>query len=209
MERETSIEEAKEIFGKGLIGSDELLKYSKQMGIEMPSKIPNIPYNTSELRERSEDYLLVLGTSSMSSGDPLSLLSLRTHFGVDPDEFEPCFYNQDWYLKEKFMTDPLTDKWYFVRKSVFQHTRAQNPEQISAELKLPSAVQCAYAFFMKNFNTGEYLWEHDFVWCKDIDHNGDRIYVGKYNDITGMNKNGFSIHRHLALRHCYGFIDTI
>ena len=209
MERGTSIEEAKEIFGKGLIGPDELLKYSKQMGIKMPVKIPNIPFNPSELGERSEDYLLVLGTSTMSSGDPLSLLSLRTHFGVDPDVFEPCFYNQDWYLKEKFMADPLSDAWYMVRKSVFQDSRAQNPEQINADFKLPSAVQCAYAFFMNCFSTGEYLWEHDFVWCNDKDHNGDRIYVGKYNDITGINKNGFSIHRHLALRQWYGFIDTI
>lgn len=54
---------------------------------------------------------------------------------------------------------------------------------------------------------GEKLWYHDFVWCSDVDHNGDRIYVGKYNDIDGVNKDGFSIHRHLALRLCYGCID--
>jgi hypothetical protein len=210
MERGTSLEEAKKIFGKGLIGPDELLRFSKQMGIKASAKkIPIIPYSPSELRKYSENYLLVLGTSTMSSGDPLSLLSLRAHFGVDPDVFEPCFYNQDWYLKENFMTDSLTDEWYMVRKSVFQNTRAQNPEQISAEFKLPSAVQCTYAFFMNFFSTSEYLWEHDFVWCNDKDHNGDRIYVGKYNDLTGLNKNGFSIHRHLTLRQWYGFIDTI
>ncbi len=209
MERGTSIEEAKEIFGKGLIGPDELLKYSKQMGVNMPAKIPNIPYNLSELRERSEDYLLILGTSTISSGDPLSLLSLRTHFGVDPNVSEPCFYNQDWYLNEKFMTDQLSNDWYIIRKSVFQDSRAQNPEQMSDDFNLPSAVQCAFAFFMNFFNTGEYLWRHDFVWCNDKDHNGDRIYVGKYHDITGINNNGFSIHRHLALRQWYGFIDTI
>lgn len=51
------------------------------------------------------------------------------------------------------------------------------------------------------------LWKHDFVWCSDMDHNGDRIYVGKYHDISGVNKNGFSIHRHLALRECYASIN--
>ena len=209
MERGTRIEEAKEIFGNCLIGPEELLKYSKQMGIKMPIKIPNIPFKPSELSERSEDYILVLGSSTMSSGDPISLFSLREYFGINPDVIEPCFYNQDWYLKEKFMTNPLTDNWYLIRRSVFENTRAQNPEQISAKLKLPSAVQCAYAFFMNYFYTGEYLWEHDFVWCNDKDHNGDRIYVGKYHDITGINKNGFSIHRHLALRQWYGSIDTI
>lgn len=208
MERGTSIEEAKEIFGKGLIGPDELLKYSKQIGIKIPALIPNIPYEPAELRELYKNYLLVLGTSSMSSGDPLTLMSLREHFGVDSHLFEPCFYNQDWYLKEKFTTDPLNDDWYIIRKSVFHDSRAQNPEQMNADFKLPSAVQSAYAFFMNYFNTGEYLWEHDFIWCRDKDHNGDRIYVGKYHDISGINKNGFSIHRHLALRQCYGFIDT-
>ena len=210
MERGTSLEDAKKIFGKGLIGPDELLRFSKQMGIKASSKkIPIIPYSPSELRKYSKDYLLVLGASTMSSGDPLSLLSLRAHFGVDPDVYEPCFYNQDWYLKENFMTDSLTDEWYMVRKYVFQNTRAQDPEQISSELKLPSAVLCAYAFFINFFSTSEYLWEHDFVWCIDKDHNGDRIYVGKYNDLTGLNKNGFSMHRHLALREWYGFINTI
>jgi hypothetical protein len=209
MERGTSIEEAKEIFGKGFIGPSELLKYSKEMGIKMPETIPNILYTRSELGELSKDYLLVLGVSKFSSGDPLSLLSLRTQFGVNPDNFEPCFYNQDWYLRENFMTISLSNEWYIIRKSVFQNSRAQNPEQMSNDLRLPSAVQCAFAFFMNYFNTGEYLWEHDFVWCCDKDHNGDRIYVGKYNDITGINKNGFSIHRHLALRQCYGFIDII
>ena len=59
------------------------------------------------------------------------------------------------------------------------------------------------------FARKEYLWWHDFVWCSDVDHNGDRIYVGKYHDIDGVNKNGFSIHRHLALRPCYGSVDYI
>ena len=31
--------------------------------------------------------------------------------------------------------------------------------------------------------------------------------LGKYHDVDGVNKNGFSIHRHLSLRPCYGCID--
>ena len=209
MERTTSIAEARDILGKGFIGPDELGKYSMQMGIQKPQQVPKIPYSIPELRSRSEDYLLVLGTSRMSSGVPLSLLSLRAHFGADPDRFEPCFYNQDWYMKETFMSKPLSDAWYMVRKSVFEGSRAQSPELIGGNYTLPSAVQCAYVVFINYFCTGEYLWEHDFVWCEDKDHNGDRIYVGKYNDITGVNKNGFSVHRHLALRKWYGFIDII
>jgi hypothetical protein len=31
--------------------------------------------------------------------------------------------------------------------------------------------------------------------------------VGKCHDVDGINKNGFSIHRHLALRKCYGAVE--
>ena len=209
MERRASIEEAQEIFGKNFIGPAELNKYSVQMGIMMPPVLPEITYTLEELKTHSEDYLLVLGTSRMSSGDPLTLLSLRNHFGINPDRSEPCFYNQDWYLKETFMNTPFSDKWYLVRRFVFEESRAKSPELIENAYHLPLAVQCAYVFFINYFCTGEYLWKHDFVWCDDKDHNGDRIYVGKYHDVTGVNKNGFSIHRHLALRQWYGFIDSI
>ena len=207
MERTASLEEARDIFGKSFIGPDELSKYSVQMGVRIPQQVPEIPYSLAELKTQSKDYLLVLGTSEMVSGEPLSLLSLRAYFGLDPDRSEPCFYNQDWYMKETFMTRPLTDQWYMLRRSVFEGSRAKSPELAGKDYKLPSAVECAYVFFINCFCTGEYLWEHDFVWCDDTDHNGDRIYVGKYHDVTGINKNGFSIHRHLALRQWYGFID--
>ncbi len=178
------------------------------MGILMPKQVPEILYSLAELKAYSKDYLLVLGTTTMASGEPLSLLSLRAHFGFDPDSSEPCFYNQDWYMKETFMSRTLSDQWYMLRRSVFEGSRAKSPEIKGKDYKLPSAVQCAYVFFINFFCTGEYLWIHDFVWCDDSDHNGDRIYVGKYHDVTGINKNGFSIHRHLALRQWYGFIDS-
>ena len=64
-------------------------------------------------------------------------------------------------------------------------------------------------FFAYCFANEEYLWFHDFVWTQDVDHNDDRIYVGKYHDIDGKNKNGFSIHRYLSLRDCYGAISFV
>ena len=27
---------------------------------------------------------------------------MRNHFGTTPSAHEPCFYNQDWYVKESF-----------------------------------------------------------------------------------------------------------
>jgi hypothetical protein len=108
------------------------------------------------------------------------------------------------------MMTTLENRWYLLKKNVIHETRAMSPVEIMGEhpnFHFPSAILCAYAFFACCFVRKEYLWLHDFVWCDDVDHNGDRIYVGKYHDVSGVNKNGFSIHRHLALRQCYGAVD--
>ena len=129
---------------------------------------------------------------------------------MNPDVSEPCLYNQDWYLKEDFIDVNLHTRWFLVKKDVFDESRAVAPEElISQKLNFPSAILCAYTFFAYYYARNEYLWWHDFVWCSDTDHNGDRIYVGKYHDVDGVNKNGFSIHRHLGLRSCYGSVNYI
>ena len=93
-----------------------------------------------------------------------------------------------------------------IRRAVID-SRAVQPGELMKTHTFPSAIRCVYAFFTAWYGLGEKPWYHDFVWCSDTDHNGDRIYVGKYHDVDGVNKNGFSIHRHLALRPCYGCID--
>ena len=137
----------------------------------------------------------------------MTIRNLKKRFGKDPDICEPCFYNQDWYDKEHFIDIPMDDGWFLIRRNVFEDSRAVQPGELMKEHVFPSAIKCTYAFFAAWYVLEIRLWEHDFVWCNDTDHNGDRIYVGKYHDIDGVNKNGFSIHRHLALRPCYGCID--
>ena len=113
-------------------------------------------------------------------------------------------------MKEEFMAYRLEAQWYLIKKDVFEDSRAVMPVELMQKgMNFPPAILCAYAFFAYYYATGEMLWYHDFVWCADTDHNGDRIYVGKYHDIDGVNKNGFSIHRHLALRPCYGSINML
>jgi len=209
MERKTKIAEAKQVFGKYFIGPDELSRIADKMAIIVPKIIPDIDFTLSELSSKQKDYILILGVSQMYTGESLTLNSLRNHFGTNPDTSEPCFYNQDWYLKERFMARSLDSTWFLIRKDVFPESKGVNPENFISLYSFPSAVLCAYSFFANWFNSGELLWKHDFVWCEDLDHNGDRIYIGKYLDIEGINKNGFSIHRHLRIRNFYGAIDMI
>jgi len=207
MERETNLTEAKAIMGSNFIGPVELTLIADKMGIIVSDKYPNIPFRHRELIDNQEEYILILGTSQMNDGKSLTLKSMRERFGVNPEVTEPCFYNQDWYLNEKFIVKPLETKWFLIRKNVIDESRGKFPQNISNNLTFPSAVICAYLFFANWFYSKKCLWEHDFVWCNDLDHNGDRIYVGKYNDIEGINKKGFSIHRHLSIQSFYGAID--
>lgn len=207
MEREA----VKRLFGKNFIGKEELSPFFKALGlgnIEIQEK--PIEYSDSDLlRKAAEGYLLIYGVDQIG-GMPITLRMLREKFGVSPDVSEPCFYNQDWYLKEDFMDVFLDPHWYLIKKNVFEESRAVIPADLLQQgLIFPPAILCGYAFFAYYFARNEYLWWHDFVWCSDTDHNGDRIYVGKYHDIDGINKNGFSIHRHLALRKCYASVSCL
>lgn len=213
MERRTTIDEAKNIFEKNFIGIEELKPFFYKIGIceELLSKIeiPDIPFSVDKLIKYAEEYILILGLGKVGNFD-LSILFLRNKFGINPEIAEPCFYNQDWYLNEKFIDIVLENKWYLIRKNVFEDSRAVQPTSlINKGVQFPSAILCIYTFFANYFYNNTILWEYDFIWCSDNDHNGDRVYVGKYKDIDGVNKNGFSVHRHLALRACYGGINEI
>lgn len=189
-----------------MIGREEIAKLTG-MNLRSGKLMPEIPYAKEELEKKKDDYILILGVSQFEDGTSVTIRNLKKKMGMDPNISEPCFYNQDWYDKEDFIDIPVKDGWFLIRKEVYEDSRAVQPMELMEKIKFPSAINCTYAFFVSWYSLGIKLWYHDFVWCSDVDHNGDRIYVGKYHDVDGVNKNGFSIHRHLALRPCYGCID--
>lgn len=204
-------EQIRQIFGVNYIGKEELKPFFKALGFG-EHEIKETPIENSDLdlqKAAAEGYILICGVEHIN-GERITLRFLRDKFGVNPDESEPCLYNQDWYLKEDFMDLTLNERWYLIKKEVFENSRGVMPADLTQRgLNFPPAILCGYTFFAYYFARNEYLWWHDFVWCCDTDHNGDRIYVGKYHDIDGVNKNGFSIHRYLALRPCYGSVNYI
>ncbi len=206
MNDKISMEQAKAIMGDNFIGPEEIKKI-KLIKFAVPEIVPDIPFTTVELDAKKDDYILALGIGKLADGKPTTIRNLRDIVGKNPDVTEPCFYNQDWYDKEAFIDVPMKDGWFFIRKNVYEESRAVQPVELLKKHEFPSAICCTYAFLVAWLSRGMRLWLHDFVWCSDTDHNGDRVYVGKYHDIDGVNKNGFSIHRHLALRSCYGCID--
>ena len=204
-------DQAKRLFAQNFIGKDELKFFFRALGFRDVQIQENpIEYSDSMLREAAKaGYILIYGVDCID-GQLINLRFLRDKFGVNPDVSEPCLYNQDWYLKEDFIDRSLNAQWFLIKKDVFDDSRAVMPDDLTQRgVHFPSTILCGYTFFAYYFARNEYLWWHDFVWCCDTDHNGDRIYVGKYHDIDGVNKNGFSIHRHLALRQCYGSVNVM
>lgn len=206
MNNQISMEQAKAIMGDNFIGPEEIRKI-EMIKFSAPEVVPGIPFTSAELESKKDEYILALGIGKLADGKLTTIRNLRDIIGKDPNVVEPCFYNQDWYDKESFIDVPMEDGWLLIRKNVYEESRAVQPVELLKKHKFPSAIRCTYAFLVAWLSRGIKLWVNDFVWCSDTDHNGDRVYVGKYHDIDGVNKNGFSIHRHLALRPCYGCID--
>ena len=206
MEGKTSLALAKEIFQSNLIGPTEISSIMDKFPLEIPTEIPTVPFNSKYLEKKSKDYLLVLGVSKFENA--LSTLrNFKDYLGVDSKISEPCFYNQDWYIKEVFFDRVIPAEWFLIRKNVIEESRSKEPISFVEKSELPAANKVAYAFILNWLINNDVLWKNDYVWCSDMDINGDRIYVGRYIDPNGINNNGFSIHRHLSIRNCYGVID--
>lgn len=208
---EISITEAKAIMGQNFLGPEEATVFLQERKHAWKDvTIPAIPFSRQTLQDAAHEYLLVLSFPVAAEGWEINIANLRQEFGTDPALQEPCFYNQDWYMNETFITSTMPLQWHLLKKDVSENTRAVQPDQLirQYDMHFPSAILCAYTFFCYQANYKQYLWQFDFVWCADRDHNDDRIYVGKYTDLEGINKNGFSIHRHLSLRSCYGAIEV-
>lgn len=197
---------AEKIMGSNFVGIEELKKV-KQMKLLLPTNCPLIPFTEEVLKQKSHDYILILCVDKFTNNKNVTIRNIKEIYGKNPDMFEPCFYNQDWYDCENFIDQPVEAGWKFIRKNIYEESRGVPPNQLMLQFSFPTAVLCTYTFFAVWESLGIKLWYHDFIWCKDMDHNGDRIYVGKYHDVDGVNKNGFSIHRHLELRPCYACID--
>ncbi len=205
MDHVINYQDAKKIMKSNVIGPDDLDSLSL-LSFSLPENT-DVPFSLEYLKEKKDDYLLIYGVDKFIDGTPVTIRNMINIFGKNPDVQEPCFYNQDWYDKESFIDAPMSNGWYFIRKKVYEDSRAVQPNELKNKYVFPSAISCVYSFFVVWLTKNIKLWYHDFVWCEDFDHNGDRIYVGKYNDVDGINKNGFSIHRHLGLRDCYACID--
>ncbi|MFA5387081.1 MAG: hypothetical protein WCX23_00160 [Candidatus Paceibacterota bacterium] len=214
----TTEQQARSIMGKNFIGAEEISRIGSYFGIAedffLTVRISKIPYSQDFLKSIRRDYILILGIAEDRDRKKITINRLRERFGWDSQKSEPCFYNQDWYLKESFAKDTaLKNGWYLIKKTVDRKTRKKTPVEIikiiDKKESFPVAILTVFTFFAYYILREEILWQNDFIWCSDKDVNGDRIYTGRYFDPKKINKNGFNVHRYLSIRSCYGLAPVI
>lgn len=216
MEGKTTLVRAQKIMEENFIGPAELNLIADKLGIYFPNSLYNghsqIPFSEELLINQKKENILILGVPIFKDQSPLTIVKMRSHFGCNPEVYEPCFYNQDWYLNEDFANNcSIESKWYLIRKKIIEESRGIEIDSSSSNRiysSLPQALLLSYTFFSYFLVRNIVLWEHDYIWCKDSDRNGDRIFVGRYSDKNRLNNNGFSIHRRLSITNEYGLISS-
>ncbi len=211
MER-ISVIDAKEMLGNDFIGPNELNAICSLIGVKKIDfgSLPELVLTKTELLSIKENNcILFVVNNKMETGEQLSIASLRNSIGLDSIK-KVGFYNQDWYLKEAFFANEFEAPfWAVLPKKIPSESRAKIPSNSDPSTTLPSALLVSYLFFVYYFHTkNTILWKNDYIWCSDVDHKGDMIYVGRYEDPAGINQNGFSIHRHLKISEAYGFLNV-
>jgi len=99
------------------------------------------------------------------------------------DAYPTHFYPQTWYEGEAFM-DAAEHSMPLTFPDIL-HCVSDPPSSFDL---LPSVLQMAYLYL---FDPHHRIWAN-YVWCRDVDAQGQRCYVG-------TNGKGFEIHRHLRI----------
>ncbi len=113
----------------------------------------------------------------------MTLLEIRAAY--------PRLFNrgQSWFIDEPFMRAFPNDE-----ANPFPPTQLVNIGAAPAvDASLPLAVDLAAAYVLRPTDP---IWKN-WIWCRDVDRIGQRIYVGK-------TEKGFEIHRHLHLDEKWG-----
>jgi hypothetical protein len=124
--------------------------------------------------------------------------------GAYIEQHMALFYPQTWYRRQGFMCDLLG------RLSP-QYRLNQVPKLLGqfdphAQNFTPSVTEALVLAVEYRRQTGNHLWPYNFVWCRDLDDRGDRLYVGgSLMDDTP----GIQIHRHLTPRNNFYHVDYV
>lgn len=195
----------KKKLGKNFIGPEEInlsckdfLQFSEEDYIKIPFSLDEIGSNE----------LLILTSPTLKNKKSMTIANFKETFENSLHKDKVGFYNQDWYLNEKFFNENVLKlEWKRIPLHAEDQYRGVMPNHDVVD-NLPTAVLLVYTFFVYALMNEQILWPHDYLWCSDVDNENDKIYVGRYYDLSGLANPGFSIHRHLSIKSNYSFFTV-
>jgi hypothetical protein len=207
MVRSEGIELARSVLGQDFIGPDELKMISVDFNFDFNFDFPDLKLSIDDLNKiRSSNMMLILFWPYCLGSTEISIKVMRENFGVSGEFRVDGFYNQDWYINDPFYEKSYSKPcWLRVSKEVEEGLRGVGPIQKYINEHALDAVLYIYTFFVTLFLRQVILWPHDYVWTSTKDYNGDWVYIGRYKDINGINRDGLSIHRYLSISKIYSF----
>jgi hypothetical protein len=175
-EPSTSQNLAREIMGKNFFGIEEAIKH---FGVNATKQqlayLSEIPFSEEVLMSCKDTHILV-------AVFPLSILDIRGIVKKLPDQ--TLFYSQDWYDKETFAKDKGEVGWQLVRKEpiVNSTSKTWSDQQalLSKDEETPTARIVVYTMIGHFLTTGERLFKKIYVRCVDLDSDGRRVLVGRF-----------------------------
>ncbi len=177
---------ALEIMGTNFFGIEEA---EKHFGLTLSKRqlayMAEISFSEETLRACKNTHILVAYI-------PVSIVSVRAKTaGVKLPENHRMFYGQDWYDKNEVGNGVSALEWHLVRKTSVPDSKSktwQDQKSLVDSTKIdevPEANVMVYTIIGHFLNTGERLFEKEYVRTSTLDSDGFRVVVG-YFDSEGL-----------------------
>lgn len=166
---------AREIMGRNLFGVEEATKH---FGVsptrQQLAVLSEIPFTEAVLQSCKDTHVLV-------AVFPLSILEIRGR--VKRELFNS--HDDAWYNSQAFAKDKGVVGWHLVRKTPVANSTSKSWSEQQALLTkdeaTPTARVMTYMIIGHYLATGERLFRNLYVRCSEVDSDGDRVYVGRFD----------------------------
>lgn len=180
---EPSVSQAKarEIMGKNFFGIKEAQKH---FGINFSKRqlvyMAEIPFSEEMLRECKNTHVLVAYA-------PMAIVAVRAKTAtVKLPAKHRMFCQQDWYDNNAVGNDAGALEWHLIRKTSVPDSKPKTwqEQQNLLDSKIdetPEANVMVYTIIGHFLNTGERLFEKEYVRTRTLGSGGGRVHVGSFD----------------------------
>ncbi len=174
---------AREIMGKNFFGIEEAQKH---FGVTFSKRqlayMAEIPFSEEVLNECKDSHILVAYA-------PMAIVAVRAKTAsVKLPPKHRMFYQQDWYDNNEVGNGAGALEWHLVRKTSVPDSKSKTWQEQQGLLdhkidETPEANVMVYTIIGHFLNTGERLFEKEYVRTRTLDSDGRRVLVGGFGSV--------------------------